>query len=117
MMKGFGKEEKNKKRKYNSTDNKLTLIGQTPGKDGIITSFLSESMMMDVTIDNGSLTNATADIYNYFKFYGMRYQDMYMNFHYGLDVIVPRLIPYTSDYDIENVHNGTFKFKAKCLVA
>ena len=36
---------------------------------------------------------------------------------YGLDVIDPRLIPYTSDYDIENVHNGTFKFKAKCLVA
>ncbi len=35
---------------------------------------------------------------------------------YGLDVIDPRLIPATSDYDIERIHNGSFKFKAKCLM-
>ncbi len=35
---------------------------------------------------------------------------------YGLDVIEPRLIPATKEYDIERIHNGTFKFKAKCLM-
>ena len=35
---------------------------------------------------------------------------------YGLDVIDPQLIPYTKDYDIERIHNGSFKFKSKCLV-
>ena len=35
---------------------------------------------------------------------------------YGLDVIDPRLIPATREYDIERIHNGSFKFKAKCLM-
>ena len=35
---------------------------------------------------------------------------------YGLDVIDPRLIPATREYDIERIHNGRFKFKAKCLI-
>ena len=35
---------------------------------------------------------------------------------YGLDVLEPHLIPQTKDYDIERIHNGTFKFKAKCLM-
>ena len=35
---------------------------------------------------------------------------------YGLDVIDPQLIPYTKDYDIERIYNGSFKFKSKCLV-
>ena len=36
---------------------------------------------------------------------------------YGIDVIEPRLIAEARNYDIENIHNGTFKFKARCLVA
>ncbi len=35
---------------------------------------------------------------------------------YGLDVIEPRLLPARKEYDIERIHNGTFKFKAKCLM-
>ncbi len=35
---------------------------------------------------------------------------------YGLDVIDSSYIGATSEYDIENIHNGSFKFKAKCLI-
>ena len=35
---------------------------------------------------------------------------------YGLDVLEPNLIPAANEYDVERIHNGSFKFKAKCLV-
>ena len=35
---------------------------------------------------------------------------------YGLEVLQPELMGAASEYDIERIHNGSFKFKSKCLV-